>query len=161
MPLAPGEWPVIVRHAAGKGESIYVAFDIGRFYTLHGDEHVAGWMKDAVDVLMPVRILGVKGPRTVEVTVWQQPARNRTIIHLANRTVAWTLPTSQRQITEIIPVHGLELSLGRVAADAKVACRGAEIRVRREAGQLEITIDRLEAYAAVIIEKKNATGDKG
>lgn len=43
-------------------------------------------------------------------TLWQQSQHVRKILHLANRTAAWALPTSEDQIMEIIPVHSVAMA---------------------------------------------------
>jgi len=158
LPLEVTDWPVVVRHSYGRGQSAYVAFDIGRFYELHGDEHIGIWMAELVDGLLPSRQIVVKAPRTVEVTLWEQDAPRRVIVHLANRTVPWTLPTDRRQPTEIIPVHNLQLSLPCEWPNPKVSCRRAQISSSVEAGRLTVSVAKLGAYAAVLVEPGDRSG---
>ena len=152
MPLELTPWPVFVRYSFGAGQSLYAAFAIGRYYTLHGDAHIGTWMADSLDALLPARQLTVTAPRTVEVTMWRQPALPRTIIHLANRSVPWTLPTDARQVTEILPVHGVEVTMPTPYPEPKVSCRGAEVTVRHQGNQLVMEVSVLHAYAAIVIE---------
>jgi len=152
MPLEPTPWPILVRHNFGAGQSLYAAFAIGRYYTLHGDAHIGRWMVELIEALLPARQLIVNAPRTVEATVWRQPALPRTIIHLANRSVPWTLPTDTRQVTKILPVHDVEVTMPTPYPDAQVSCRGADVTVRREREQLVMRVSVLHAYAAIVIE---------
>lgn len=152
MPLQPTPWPIFVRYPFGAGQSLYAAFAIGRYYTLHGDAHIGTWMAELLDTLLPARQLTVNAPRTVEVTVWRQPALPRTIIHLANRSVPWSLPTNARQITEILPVHDVEVTIPAPYPEAKVACRGAHVTVQQKGGQLVMRLSVLQAYAALVVE---------
>ncbi len=152
MPLGLTPWPVFVRHSFGAGQSLYAAFAIGRYYTLHGDAHIGTWMADSLDTLLPARQLTVTAPRTVEVTLWRQPALPRTIIHLANRSVPWTLPTDARQVTEILPVHNVQVTMPTPYPNAQVSCRGAEVAVRHQGNQLVVEVSVLHAYAAIVIE---------
>ncbi|MBT9132333.1 MAG: hypothetical protein DDT33_00847 [Firmicutes bacterium] len=133
LPMEITEWPVFTKNSYENGQAIYAAFDIGRYYAMHGDQHIGTWMTNLINSILPVRQIEVKAPRTVEVTVWQQKECNRTIIHLANRTVPWTLPTNNRQITEIIPVTDIELSLKMSCANPTVSSRNAEITVKTDA----------------------------
>ena len=152
MPMQPTPWPMAVHHGFGAGQAIYAAFAIGRYYTLHGDAHIARWMAELMDRLLPSRQLQVIAPRTVEVTLWRQPQVPRTIIHLANRTVPWTLPTDTRQITEIVPVHGLEVRMPSPYGRSHVSCRGADAVARVDGDHLVVRVSALEAYAAIVIE---------
>lgn len=152
LPLEPTDLPAAVLHGCGKGKALYVACDIGRYYNLHGDEHIGIWMAELLDEILPKRQIIVKAPRTVEVTVWRQRKHKRTVIHLANRTVAWSLPTDARQFTEVIPVHGIDLSLPTPRAQVKVGARGARVRSKIVGNRLVISVPRLDSYAAVLIE---------
>ena len=163
VPLEPTPWPAAISHTLGAGSSVYVAFGLGRFYELHGDEHIGTWMAELVTGLLSARQVTLHAPRTVEVTLWRQEAQKRTIVHLANRTVPWTLPTDNRQITQIIPVADVRLSMEcpgppglsalfePPAPHPQVTCRGAEIAWQLQGSQLQVTLARLEAYAAIVI----------
>ena len=151
LPLDRPGTPVVVSNTYGRGRCLYVAFDIGRFYELHGDLHIGRLLVEQVDRLLPARPLVVRAPRTVEVTVWRQEAPRRLIIHLANRTVPWSLPTDTREISEIVPVHDIEISLPIPFPNPAVSARHAEVTHREEKGRLLLRVPRLEAYAALLI----------
>ena len=154
LPLEVPGTPVLVAHECGRGHCTYVAFDLGRFYEMHGDLHIGRLMAEQIDRLLPARQLVVKAPRTVEVTVWRQEASQRLIIHLANRTVPWSLPTDTREITEIIPVHDLEIALVTPFPRPAVSARHAEVTHREENGTLVLHVAKLEAYAALPLEAR-------
>jgi len=152
LPLEASVWPASMSHAYGLGRAAYVAFDIGRFYELHGDEHIGVWMAEIVDGLLPSRQITVRAPRTVEVTLWQQQSPRRLILHLANRTVPWTLPTDTRQPTEIIPLRDVQLTLACPWPNPQVTCRGAQVSSRMASGPLTISVSELGPYAAILVE---------
>jgi hypothetical protein len=152
LPVKTTNWPVIVRNVFGKGESLYAAFEIGRFLMQHGDLHIEALMKELLDALLPVRQIHTNAPRTVEITVWRQPAPERLILHFANRTVAAALHDI-RHIAAIIPVRDIEVTLPKPYPQFRISARQAQTRWHEHDGQLTITLDRLEAYAAVVIEE--------
>jgi hypothetical protein len=154
LPMHASEWPAVTASSLGEGRSCYVAFDIGRYFTIHGDEHIGAWMAELIDGILPARQVEVAAPRTLEVTVWRQSAPERTIIHLANRTVAWTLPTDARQITEIVPLHKVEVMIRSPYPEVSVTGRGADVSARREGDKLRIMVSNLHAYGAVVIERR-------
>ncbi|MFH2068737.1 MAG: beta-galactosidase trimerization domain-containing protein [Candidatus Omnitrophota bacterium] len=153
LPMNSTDWPIFTVNEFGKGKALYVSFDIGRFYSKYGDQHIGERMEGLLDTILPKRQLGVKAPRTVEVTVWEQKARNRTIIHLSNRSVPWTLPTNSRQITEVIPVCEVELDLKKPYLKQTVSARHAQVKVKDNGKRLKITVSKINAYAAIIIEQ--------
>jgi hypothetical protein len=152
LPLEPTHWPFITRNAYGKGEAFYVAFAIGRFYTMRGDYHIGARMAELLDAAQPRRQLKVAAPRTVEVTLWKQPDVPRTIIHLANRSVAHTLPTHERQFTEILPVRDVEITMIPPHPNPRVRARQARVKAQAQGDELVLRIPVLDAYAAIIIE---------
>ncbi len=152
-PVKMSDYPAATINEFGSGQALYVACQLGWYFEKYGDEQLGKWMAELVGEVVPARQLDVRAPRTVEVTCWKQSDLNRTIIHLANRTVPWTLPTNNRQISEIVPVHNVEISMDSPFVNPKVSCRGAEICSRLVDGRLEICLDKLDAYAAVVIEE--------
>jgi hypothetical protein len=151
LPLARTTWPAEVRHAFGAGKSMYISCDIGRYFNAHGDAHIGAWMTRVIDTLLPARQIVTNAPRTVEVTIWRQHAPPRTIIHLANRSVPWTLATGARQITEILPVHDVEMRLPGRAERLNVSGRGAHVHVVQTTPDLVLRLPVLQAHAAVVI----------
>lgn len=156
LPVTRTNWPVVVRNRYGRGQTGYVAFEIGRSYQAHGDLHLEALMREQVNALLPVRPLHTTAPRTVEITVWRQPAPERTVLHFANRTTAATT-CDTRHIAAIIPVHGLEVALPQPYPGCRVSARQTQVHGREQDGQLTITLERLEAYAAAVIEPSRET----
>lgn len=152
LPLEVTGWPLWTKHALGEGLAAYVAFDIGRYFEKHGDEHIGSLMTEVVDRLLPRRQIVVNAPRTVEVTVWEQRAPQRLIVHLANRTVPWTLPTDRRQPTEIIRLPRVQLFMECPWSAPIVSCRGAGVSWQVDGHELSIVVSDLDAYAAVVME---------
>jgi len=144
LPQAEAEGALVVENSFGNGRAQYIAFDVGRYYDTYGDAHIGEWMAELIGGVLPVRQFVLKAPRTVEANVWRQEQFDRTIVHLANRTVPWTMPTD--------PLHELELEMPLPCPDPKVACRGANIVYRIDGGKLVVSIGKLEAYAAITIE---------
>jgi hypothetical protein len=159
LPVGVSDWPAATVNEFGRSRACYIAFDVGRFFTIHGDDHIGVWMAELVNAMLPQRQIEVKAPRTVEVTVWRQPALNRTIIHLANRSVAYTLPTDERQITEILPVHDVTVALASPCAKPRVSGRQAEVSARVDGGRLVVQVPVLNAYAAIVVEPEQRRVD--
>ena len=157
LPTEPTEWPAAVAHTVGKGRTVYIAFDIGRFYATRNLEHVRELMVRFVRPLLPTPQVVLKAPRCVEVTVWKQSARQRTIIHLANRTQS---ATDLTRISQVVPVPGIEVSLPVPCANPRVTCRGTTVQSAIRGNQIIARLGDLEAYAALIIEP-GASGGRG
>jgi hypothetical protein len=148
MPTQPTEWPVAVAQPVGTGQTLYVAFGLGRYYAQQHLTHARDLMARLIDRLLPKRQITVAAPRHLEVTVWRQPTPERTIVHLANRTpLAHDMP----RLHEVTPVHEVRLELEPPYPNPKVTCRHADGTVSSEGGRIVVNIPRMEAYAAVVI----------
>lgn len=157
FPTDATEWPVAAAKAAGRGEALYVAFGIGRYYAMHDLVHARDRMVSFIDRLLPERQIVARAPRWLEVTVWRQEKPERFIVHLANRTpLAHDMP----RIHEIAPLRDVEIEFPRPYPDARVTGRGATVTCADEGGRLRIHIDKLDAYAAVVVEPAAAKDRK-
>jgi hypothetical protein len=151
FPIKPTEWPVVVTNACGKGQSLYIAFDVGQLHGNHNLPHIASFMADMVDSVLPSRQMKVKAPRSVEVTMFRQEADQRTIIHLADRTQS---ASDMTKVTEIVPVHDVEIVLKTPCVNPKVTCRGSQVMSAVDGDRLRINVSKVESYAAIVIEPK-------
>jgi hypothetical protein len=151
FPIKPTDWPVVVANTCGKGQAAYVAFDVGRMYTSHNLPHIAAFMTEVIDSILPARQIIVKAPRSIEVTVLRQDSRQRTIIHLADQTQS---PGDMTRITEIVPVHEIEVAIKAPSPNPEVTCRGSQISTVLEGERLRVNVAKLDSYAAIVIEPR-------
>ena len=150
LPLAPTEWPVAVMTQSDKGRCVYIAFDVGRQYRRDGAAHLATFMASMVGTLLPVRQIYVSAPRSIEATMWKQQNPRRVIVHLANRTQSSSDLTN---VTELLPVHGIEVRLPRPFPSPRVSVRGVRLESSSDRnGELTIRVGPLDSYGAVVIE---------
>lgn len=148
-PLKPTQWPLAVTRTVDAGQVLYVAFGIGAYYANHTLVHARDRMAQFINRLLPERQLVVRAPRCLEVTVWRQPALDRVIIHLANRT---HLAHDMQRIHEITPLQGVEIEFKSPFASPHVTCRGAEMACTLGEGKIRVHIDKLDIYAALLVE---------
>lgn len=151
LPVGPAKWPAVTVSDFGQGKAYYVAFGLGRYFEQHGEEHTGELMSELVGAAFPTRQLEVEAPKTVEVTLFRQEAKGRFVVHLANRTVPWSLPTALRQPSEIIPVSDVVVRLPAPESLPKVEFRQVEGRWDIAGKWLEVRLDRLGAYAAIVV----------
>ena len=86
-------------------------WDVGGLYYRHSSEAHAGLMADLIDRLLPDgRQIRTNAHPLVEMTVMDQPARNRTLVHLVNGTghqdTAYFPPVEMRDIRIELPRTG-------------------------------------------------------
>jgi len=104
-----------------------------------------------IDSILPARQIIVKAPRSIEVTVLRQDSRQRTIIHLADQTQS---PGDMTRITEIVPVHEIEVAIKAPSPNPEVTCRGSQISTVLEGERLRVNVAKLDSYAAIVIEPR-------
>jgi Hypothetical glycosyl hydrolase 6/Beta-galactosidase trimerisation domain len=154
FPMKPTQWPLAVTQRVDDGQVLYVAFGLGRYYASQHLSHARDRMAQYIDLLLPKRQVTVKAPRSLEVTLWHQKAPERIIVHLANRTpLAHDMP----RIDEIPPLHDILIELESPYPAARVTCRRAAVTAVCEKGRLRVHLDKLDLYAAVVVER--ASGD--
>ncbi|MCC6697831.1 MAG: beta-galactosidase trimerization domain-containing protein [Candidatus Hydrogenedentes bacterium] len=149
FPMKATEWPVAMTLPAGNGQVLYVAFGLGRYYANHNLTHARDRMAQFIDRLLPKRQVRVEAPRFLEVTVWRQTAPERLIIHLANRTA---LAHDMPRIHEIPPLHDVAIEFESPYPASDVTCRHANIATEIEGARMRVRLDRLDVYAAVLVE---------
>lgn len=149
LPILPTEWPVSVLKKTGEGQTLYVAFGLGRYYVLQSLIHARDRMTEYINLLMPTRQLKVKAPKHLKVNVWHQDAPERIIIHLANRTpLAHDMP----KIHEIAPVCDVAIEIENPYPSARISFRGTEGTASFNGKLVAVKLPRMEVYAAVLIE---------
>jgi hypothetical protein len=146
--FAVGTDPIVFSIDVGKGAAVYVATGIGQIIGKLGHvDHVSMLETLVYHGLPKRRTLDTNAPSTVTVTLahW----RDGRVVHLVNGT-------GQAPLDEAIPVGPIDLDIawdGPVRAELAVpgqASRTLSAR-RSEAGRLQVTLPRLEAYAQVVM----------
>ena len=137
---------VFVNH--GKGSAAYIPWDVGGLYYRHSSEAHRGLLADVIDRLLPGgRQLRTDAHPLVEMTVMEQPARRRSLIHLVNGTghqdTAYFPPVEIRDIrielaSEVRRVHAVAL--------------GRTLPVEGTGQRRWFTLPRLQAYEVLVLE---------
>jgi hypothetical protein len=140
--------PGLVFTDHGKGRVAYIPWDVGGLYYRHSSQGHAGLVADVIDSLLPTgRQLKTNAHPLVELTVMDQPARKRTLVHLVNGTghsdTAYFPPLELRDIR-------IDLACGFTRATA--ASTGSHLPVTSQGGYCSFTVPSLKAYEVVVIE---------
>jgi hypothetical protein len=140
--------PGLVFTDHGKGQAAYLPWDVGALYYRHSSEAHRGVLADVIDRLLAGgRRLRTNAHPLVEMTLMDQPARGRTLIHLVNGTghhdTAYFPPLEIRDIR-----IDLALDVRRVRAVAL----DRTLPVTANGRFRSFTVPRLEAYEVVVLE---------
>ena len=110
--------PGLVFADHGKGRVAYIPWNVGALYYRHSSQGHAGLMTDVIDRLLPAgRQLATDAHPLVEMTVMDQPARRRTLVHLVNGTGhqgtayfrRWSCGTSESSSRDVRRVRAVDL----------------------------------------------------
>lgn len=140
--------PGLVFADHGKGRIAYIPWDVGGLYYRHSSQGHAGLMADVIDHLLPSgRQVRTDAHPLVEITVMNQPARKRTLVHFVNLSghadTAYFAPIEMREITV-----GIQHAFGR----ARAMSANAELPVTRDGEYGRFTLPLLNAYEVVVLD---------
>jgi hypothetical protein len=140
--------PGLVFADYGKGHVAYVPWDVGGLYYRHSSQGHAGLMADLIDHLLPMgRQLKTDAHPLVEITVMDQPARRRTLVHLVNGSghsgTAYFPPLELRDI---------RIELAKSFRRATAVSLKRNLPVTSRGRYSAFTLPSLKAYEVVVIE---------
>jgi hypothetical protein len=137
---------VFVNH--GSGSAAYIPWDIGGLYYRHSSEAHRGLLADVIDRLLPGgRQLRSNAHPLVEMTLMEQPARRRSLIHLVNGT--------GHQDTAYFPpveIRDIRIELARDVRRVQAVALGRTLPVQGSGQRKWFTLPRLQAYEVLVVE---------
>ena len=140
--------PGLVFASYGKGRVAYIPWDVGGLYYRHSSESHARLMVDVVDRLLPSgRPLKTDAHPLIEITLMDQPARRRTLVHLVNGT--------GHQDTAYFPpldVRNIRIDLMRDVRRVHAVDLGRDLPLTTTGGLRSFTLPSLKAYEVLVIE---------
>ena len=140
--------PGLVFADDGKGRVAYIPWDVGGLYYRHSSAGHAGLMTDVIDRLLPRgRQLKTDAHPLVEMTVMDQPAARRTLLHLVNGTghqgTAYFPPVELRDI---------RIDLARDVRRVRAVSLDKDLPVTSNGPHRSFTLPSLKAYEVIVVE---------
>ncbi len=131
-----------------KGRLAYIPWDVGGLYYRHSSPGHAGLMADVIDSLLPSgRQIKTDAHPLVELTVMDQPHRQRTLVHLVNgighQDTAYFPPVELRDV---------RIELARDVRRVRAVALGVDLPVTSSGAYRSITLPSLKAYEVLIVE---------
>jgi hypothetical protein len=132
----------------GKGRAVYVPWDIGGLYYRHSSEAHANLLSDLVDHLLPGgRQLRTNAHPLVEMTLMDQPARQRSLVHLVNGT-----GHHDTAYFEPVELRDIRIELPRTVRRATAISLGRALPVSSTGRSSSFTLPTLKAYEVIVVE---------
>jgi hypothetical protein len=140
--------PGLVFADAGKGRVAYIPWDVGGLYYRHSSQAHSGLIADVIDRLLPDgRQLKTDAHPLVEITLMDQPARRRTLVHLVNITghsgTAYFPPVEMRDV---------RIQLAREFTRATAIGSNRTLTVSRDGRYRSFVLPSLKAYEVIAID---------
>ena len=140
--------PGLVFASHERGRVAYIPWDVGGLYYRHSSEGHAGLMTDVIDaLLLNGRQLTTNAHPLVEITLMNQPARNRTLLHLVNSTghhgTAYFAP---------VPLRDIRIELPRDVRRVRAVTLGRDLPVTVTGASRSFTLPTLGAYEVLTID---------
>jgi hypothetical protein len=140
--------PGLVSGSLGNGRFSYIPWNVGSLYYRHSSPAHAGLMSDVIDRLLPGgRQLRTTAHPLVEMTVMDQPQRQRTLVHLVNgighHGTAYFPPVELRDI---------RIEVKQDARRVRAVALGRDLPVTKTGEYRSFMLPSLKAYEVLIIE---------
>jgi hypothetical protein len=107
-------------------------------------------VRNCIDLLLADKLVDVRGPSTLEVTVMRQG--RRMIVHFL-QFVADRRTQILDIVEDVVPLHDVPVSL-RVSQPRKVylAPSGQELQFTFAGGRVSVTVPRIEGHQMLVVE---------
>ncbi len=143
------ETPGLLLAAFGKGAVAYVPWDLSGLYFRHGSEAHAGFAADLIDHLLPQgRQLRTNAHPLVGITVMQQPATHRTLLHQVNLS-----GHSQTSYFRPIEMRDIKLDLAGDFSQARSIKLNQKITVTKSGGRSRFSLPALGDYDVLVLDQ--------
>lgn len=142
-------YPGIVR----AGKIIYFAHPIFRQYNENTPLWCKTFLRNALDLLLPEPLVQHNGPSTLQVTLNEQKAENRQVLHLLHY-----IPERRSQtidiIEDVIPLYQLEISIRNPHQVKKVRLVPQEVEIpfAQEKEHILFTIPKVDGHQMIEIQ---------
>ena len=142
-------YPGVVRN----GSAIYFAHPVFGEYQRTAPLWCKRLVMDAIQLLLPEPVVRVQGPSTLLISVNEQPAEGRYVVHLLHyiperRCAAFDV------IEDVIPVYDIEISVKAPQPVRSVHCvpDQSALDFETDAGRVAFTLPRLNGHQMIAIE---------
>ncbi len=149
-PLPPDAPAAAVRH----GNTVYLAFPFCRAYRRHGNRVYKTLVRNAIDLLLPDRMVTASLPSSGQVTVLRQAeASDRLVVHLLYYPAERRTPQID-VIEDVVPLQEVSLTLRPGFRPSRMyeAPTESPLPFNWDGHAARLTLPRLQGHAMVVVE---------
>lgn len=140
--------------AAKKGSVIYFAHPVFTTFQKYGSAWIREMVKNAVDLLLPEKLVEVKGPKNLEAVLSDQPKEKREVLHLL-----YYIPQASAEKLEIleetVPLYEIPVSLKeneKTVMEINLVPEGEKIIFTREEGRVAFVVPKMQGHQMIEIK---------
>lgn len=120
--------PAVLTKNVGKGRIVYVNFQMGEQAAQAAHPWWRCFIARLVELAGGAQRVKIEAPMCVKATLWRQPGKKRTILHLVNELSSTGLRHVQREDLVAVPVKAVIALPGVSGVKVAVGPRGAKVR---------------------------------
>jgi len=150
---APAERPTGDPGAVRSGPCIYFAHPVFTSYGAHGAEALRTMLRNAIDLLLPDRMVRTNAPSTAQISVMRQPDAGRTVVHVLHY-IPEPRYTKLQLVVERLPIFDITLDVRVAKAPSSVylAPDRTPLEWSFEGGRARVVVPRVDGHAMVVFE---------
>lgn len=133
--------------------AIYFAHPIFEIYYKNGARWCKSMLRDAIEILLPEKMLSHSGPSTLVTTINRQEKEKRDVIHILNYI---TIRRSQdiELIEDVIPLYNIDFKLfvgEKDVTSLELVPEGKSIDFKREGEYLVFKLDEIQGHEMIAV----------
>lgn len=144
----PSQGEIAYPAATKKGRIIYFAHPIFAQYQNCAPRWCKQLVSNAIDVLLPEKLVEVVGPSSLLAALNEQPHESRRVLHLLHY-----IPERRGQafdvIEDVILLHLLEVSVAGEAQSVRLVPSGDALEFTNQGGRVHFTVPKLDGHAMI------------
>jgi hypothetical protein len=137
--------PAIVTKEFGKGQVVWIPWNLASMYYRHSLPAHAGVFRDVVNSLMPKRQVVTNAHPLVEMTLMRQ--NGRTLLHMINLS-----GHSQTGYFPPVPMRDIRIEVEGVFKSAKTVRSAGSVPATAKGGYTQVTVPQLSDYELVVLQ---------
>ncbi len=150
---APSSGEISYPGALRRGNAIYFMHPLFRLYNWRAPRWAKQLFLSAIDPLLPDPLVRTNAPTTAQVTLTEQPAESRWIVHLLHY-IPERRGTEMDVIEDVVPLHDVAVSLKAPRPVRRVATapEGEALASTEVDGRVVFTVPKVHGHQMIAVE---------
>ncbi len=147
---APSTGEIVYPSVSRRGSAVYFAHPVFRMYDYEAARWIKRLVRNAMDLVVPDRLVGHDGPSTVVTTLTEQAAEGRYVAHVLHYIPE---PRAERfdVFEDVIPLHDLRMTFRTPEAITRAVMvpQGEELDLVRDGDAVQVVVPRVHGHQMI------------